>query len=92
MSPAIFLKFAQALNYITQVFGVDPLFNYVDDYLIAQPPGSGFCSRDLGAMDMACELMGFQGKPEKHEGPVTCLQALGIKVDSVAWELRSDPK
>ncbi len=39
LSPVIFSMFAQALNYITQVFGADPLFNYVDDYLIAQLPG-----------------------------------------------------
>ncbi len=92
LSPAIFSNFAQAFNYIAQVFGADRLFNYVDDYLIAQPPGTGLCSWDLGTMDMACELMGYRGKPEKCEGPVTCLSALGIEVDSVPWELRIDQK
>ncbi len=82
----------QALNYIAQAFGADPLFNYVNDYLIAQLPGTGLSSRDLGAMDMACNLMGFRGKLEKRKGPVTCLSALGIEVDSVAWELRIDLK
>ncbi len=43
-------------------------------------------------MDMACDLTGFCGKPEKCEGPVTCLPALGIKVDSVAWELCIDSR
>ncbi len=43
-------------------------------------------------MDMACNLMGFRGKPEKREGPVTCLPALGIEVDFMAWELHIDPK
>ncbi len=90
--PAIFSKFAQALNYITQAFSTDLLFNYVDDYLIAQPPGTGFCLWVLGAMDMACDLMGFCGKPEKREEPVTCLSVLGIEVDSVAWELCIDPR
>ncbi len=92
LSPIIFSKFAQALNYIAQVFGTDPLFNYVDGYLVAQPPGTGLCSWDLGTMDMVCELTGFRGKLDKRKGPVTCLQALGIEVDSVAWELRIDPK
>ncbi len=87
LSLVIFDKFVQALNYIAQAFGADPLFNYVDDYLVAQPPGMGLCLQDLGVMDMACDLTGFRGKSEKHEGPVTCLQALGIEVDSVAWEL-----
>ncbi len=59
LSPVIFVKFAWALNYIAQVFGADPLFNYVDDYLIAQPPGMDLCLWDLGAMDMACDLTGF---------------------------------
>ncbi len=80
------------LNYIAQVLGADPLFNYVDDYLVAQPPGTGRCSRDLGAMDMACELTGFRGKLEKRKGLVTHLPALGIEVDSVAFELCMDQK
>ncbi len=65
---------------------------YVDDYLTAQPPGTGLYLRDLGAMDMACDLTGFHSKLEKRKGPVTCLPALGIEVDSVAWELCIDPK
>ncbi len=59
LSPAIFSKFVQALNYITQAFGANPLINYVDDFLIAQLPGTGLCSRDLDAMVMACDLTGF---------------------------------
>ncbi len=88
LSPAVFCKFARALNCIAQFFGADPFFNYVDDFLTAQEKGSGKCARNLGAMDQACWLTGFRGKQEKREGPTTCLSALGIEVDTVDWELR----
>ncbi len=50
---------SQVANGSCLAFGADPLFNYVNDYLVAQPLGMGLCLWDLGAMDMACDLTRF---------------------------------
>ncbi len=84
----MFCKFAKALNFVGQALGADLFFNFVDDILTAQKVGSGQCGHDLQAMWAACGLTGFQGKEEKIKGPVACLEALGIEVDTVTWELR----
>ncbi len=88
LSPAVFCKFAHALNFIAQFFGADPFFNYVDDFLTVQKAGSGKCAKDLGAMDQACELTSCCGKPEKREGPTTCLSTLSIEVNTIDWEMQ----
>ncbi len=40
----------------------------------------------------ACHLTGFEEQDEKEEGPSTCLDVLGIEVDTIAWELRVSEK
>ncbi len=43
-------------------------------------------------MRAACGLTGFEIREEKVEGPETCLQFLGVEVDTIAWEVRIGEK
>ncbi len=87
MAPKTFTAFSDALVWIVQEFGAGPLFKYVNDFASAQPSGSGLCHRDLDAIQAACDLTGFESREEKRVGPCTCLEVLGVEVDSVACEM-----
>ncbi len=92
MAPKIFTAFSDALVWVACKFGAGALFKYVDDFVAILPAGSGLCQHDLDAIRAACNLTGFELQEEKREGPSTCLDVLGIEVDTVAWELRISQK
>ena len=61
---------------------------YLDDYLTLGPPGLEDCSQNLATITNCCHQLGVPLKQEKVEGPTTCLEFLGIILDTVKMELR----
>ncbi len=43
LAPKIFTAFSDALVWVTQKFGVEALFKYVDDFISIQLAGLGLC-------------------------------------------------
>ena len=69
--------------------GVFPVWQYLDNFWTCGPPAPDpLCSSNLQTMLHACSDLGFTTNPSKTIGPCTCLELLGIVLDSVAQEAR----
>ena len=68
--------------------GVRFVIHYLDDFLFIGPPASSECAYALATFINLCETLGIPLSPQKVIGPVTCLDFLGIELDSVAMEAR----
>ena len=69
--------------------GVFPVWPYLDDFWTCGPPAPDPAfSSNLQTMLHACSDPGFTTNPSKTIGPCTCLELLGIVIDSVAQEAR----
>ena len=87
-SPKLFTDFAKAANLIMKYNGVTYSDQYLDDYITMGPPGSPICQANLDIMITTCESLGFSLNPNKIVQPTTCLQFLGIVIDTSLMELR----
>ena len=87
-APKLFNNFANGLHFIMEHKGVTDLEHYLDDYFTCGPPGTDICKGNLNTMVESCEETGFEYNPKKLEGPATCLEVLGIVIDSMLMELR----
>ena len=88
-SPSLFLKFADSLADVMYSRGVFPVWYYLDNFWTCGPPAPDpLCSSNLQTMLRACSDLGFTTNPSKTIGPCTCLELLGIVLDSVAQEAR----
>ena len=79
----------------TSRFGVIPKphqpgssIHYLDDFLFADPLGTGECGVSLQLAERICTRLGVPLAVEKREGPAQVLVFLGIILDSVRMELR----
>ena len=87
--------FAAALHYFCKhALGVTaPHFvvHYVDDFLFVIQSADGAQARLMleGALAL-CRFLGVPMSDAKTEGPVTCLQFLGILLDTIKMEARLD--
>jgi len=61
-------------------------FHYLDDFITIGSPNSTECERNIEIMKSTCK--GLPVEEENCEGPATYLTFLGIKIDTVALELR----
>ena len=89
-APYIFNLFAEALHWIITRHIPARLRHYLDDFLGIFPPSTS-ASRVAAAKDWIMELgrtLGLRFQPEKTLGPVTCLEYLGLELDSIAMEAR----
>ena len=87
--PSLFLKFAYSFANVMYSCGVFPVWHYLDDFWTWGPLAPDpVCSRNLQTMLHACSDPGFTTNPSKTIGPCTCLELLGIVIDSVAQEAR----
>ena len=87
--PSLFLKFAYFLADVMFSCGVFPVWPYLDDFWTCGPPAPDPAfSSNLQTMLHACSDPGFTTNPSKTIGPCTCLELLGIVIDSVAQEAR----
>ena len=87
--PSLFLKFAYSLADVMYSHAVFPVWHYLDDFWTCGPPAPDpVCPSNLQIMLHACSDPGFTTNPSKTIGPCTCLELLGIVLDSVAQEAR----
>ena len=87
-APKIFNCLADGLTWISKMRGVRFVIHYLDDFLFIGPPASSECAYALATFINLCETLGIPLSPQKVIGPVTCLDFLGIELDSVAMEAR----
>ena len=62
--------------------------NYLDDFLVAEAPGSSQCTRALSTLLQCLDWLGFPIAREKLEGPTTEITFLGIGINTDALVLR----
>lgn len=86
-APKIFSAVADALLWIMFKRGVECGVHYLDDFLVAGPPGSPRCASSLGAALETCEILGVPVAAHKTVLPATTLTFLGIEIDTVAGQL-----
>ena len=87
-APKIFNALADALEWTTLTRGATYLKHYLDDFVTTGHPHTQECKQNLDLLVDTCELLGFPLAADKREGPVTCLNFLGIEVDTTLFELR----
>lgn len=87
-SPKIFTNLSKAIHYIaTHNYGIEHLLFLLDDFLaIDRPENSGVETRNT--LLSLCKRLGVPLNDKKTEGPSTCLQYLGIELDTLAMEAR----
>eukprot|EP00731_Ephydatia_muelleri_P013586 Em0007g896a len=64
------------------------LIHYLDDFLLAGPPGHPTCSESTETMLRVCERLGIPVALDKLEGPATTITFLGITIDTTLQQLR----
>ena len=87
-APKIFSAVADALEWMLRQAGVCHSRHYQNDFIGLGPPGSAACQEALDTLTTLCWRLGVPLAPHKQVDPTTCLVFLGIKVDSVAGQLR----
>eukprot|EP00731_Ephydatia_muelleri_P033508 Em0031g16a len=87
----IFNQFASALHWIMATNYAADLIHYLDDFLLAGPPGQPTCSESTETMLRVCERLGIPVALDKLEGPVTTITFLGITIDTTLQQLRLRP-
>ena len=87
-SPKLFSDFAVAANLVMKKNGVTYSDQYLDDFITMGPPGSLRCKQNLDTMISTCHDLGFKLNPDKVVEPTTCLEFLGIVLDTDKMEMR----
>ena len=75
------------MEWIIRQQGVDPVFHYLDDFLLVRLPGSGQCTTHLSIVLSVFVHLGIPVAQEKVEGPLMTITFLGIEIDTVAMQL-----
>ena len=87
-APKIFTAVADACEWILRQWGLHQVRHYLDDFIVIGPPKSSRCQEELSIMCHTCEELGLPLAAEKQVGPTTCLDFLGIELDTVHMEIR----
>eukprot|EP00731_Ephydatia_muelleri_P034980 Em0089g11a len=87
----IFNQFASDLHWIMATNYAADLIHYLDDFLLASPPGQPTCSESTETMLRVCERLGIPVALDKLEGPATTIMFLGITIDTTLQQLRLPP-
>ena len=90
-APYIFNCLADAIEWVAAQQGVAPIHHYLDDFFIAGTPDSDQCAHHLQTLTSLCSVLGVPLAEDKREGPTTCLEYLGILLDSSSLEARLPP-
>ena len=90
-APFIFNCLAEAIEWAARQEGVTHTHHYLDHFFLASTPGSEECTDHLHTLTSLCNHLGVPLAEEKREGPTTCLEYLGILLDSTALEARLPP-
>ena len=91
-APSIFDNFASALHWVLENNHGAILLQYLDDFLLVDPPDQPTCQESMSIMLQVCEVMGIPVATEKCEGPATCITFLGSVLDSSLQQLRLPPE
>lgn len=87
-APKIFTAVADALEWCFRQERVTLVDHYLDDYITMGPPGTSVCQSNLDHITYVCEQLGVPLALEKLAGPTTCLEFLGIEIDTREGVLR----
>ncbi len=77
-APFIFTVIADALQWIIEQHGAQPIFHYLDDYITVGPPDSPQCSNNLTIIKTTCKNLGVPLEESKSEGSTPCITFLGL--------------
>ena len=77
-APKLFNAVADIIEWIIHQQGVDPVFHYLDDFLLMGLPGSGQCAAHLSVVLTVFAQLGIPIAQEKVEGPSITITFLGI--------------
>lgn len=91
-APKIFNAVADALEWIVRYQGVDYVWHYLDDFIMAGQGGSDECMKSLQTILSLCQLLGIPLAEDKLGGPATLLGVLGIEFDTDLLVLRLPPE
>ena len=86
-APKIFNAVADALKWCVIKEGVSFIYHYLDDFAVLGPPSSEECDINLQTLKSVCEDLGVPLAAEKQAGPSTCIEFLGIIIDTVKQEI-----
>ena len=87
-APFIFNCLAEAIEWVARQEGVPHIHHYLDDFFIAGAPCANECADHLDTLTSLCNHLGVPLAEEKLEAPTTCLEYLGILLDSTTLEAR----
>ena len=90
-SPALFNKYAIALQYAMQVNHMEDVLHYLDDYFKVCPPDSLVCANNIDIMVVICKEVGFAISSKKVTQPSTMPNFLGIDINSMKQQKHLDP-
>ena len=91
-APKIFTALADAVEWVLRKRGVQCVAHYLDDFIMVGPPASGLCQSYLDTVSATCKELELPLAADKQEGPTTCLEFLGIELDSAQLEMRLSPE
>ena len=87
-SPKIFDTLSQAICWIAKYkFHINSILHLLDDFLTVDPPDFE-ASRTMALLTLVFKSLGIPIAPHKTIGPVTCIDYLGIILDSKCMEAR----
>ena len=87
-APLIFSAVVDAVAWIMSQHVVSWLDQYIDDLISAGCPSTTECARITELMHTMCRKVGMPVEPENDQGPATTITFLGLKLDTVALEVR----
>ena len=87
-APLIFTAIADALQFMMEARGADPVFHYLDDFVTLGEPGSRRCSSNFHIMQQTCHEAGVPVEDGKTEGTSTTISFLGMELDTITMEIR----
>ena len=85
-APKLFNIMADLLAWILEQQGVSILMHYLNDFLTMGQPLTPECQRNLDILIQVCYLLNIPLAIQKVEGPTTCLDFLGIILDTIQME------
>ncbi len=87
-APFIFNCLAEVVEWEAMQRVVRVVHHYLDDFFLAGRANSTECAQALEILQGICAELAIPLATEKMEGPTTCIEFLGITLDSVRLEAR----
>ena len=87
-APLISTALADRLQWVLQQWGTSFISQCLDDFITLGPPGSSQCAENQSIIYKTCTELGVPLESHKCVCPSTCLDFLGIEINTIAIELR----